>query len=482
MKVLVANRGEIACRVFQTLRRLNIRSVAIYTNPDADAPHTWMGDERVCIGEPSAYLDANAILEVARKTGASAIHPGYGFLAENAAFAEACFEAGIVFIGPSPEAIIAFGDKRAARQLAERTQVPVVPGAEICDTIKDAKSIASSIGYPVLVKAAGGGGGKGMRRVDSEEQIAEAFDSATREAKSAFNDGRLLIEKYVFPARHVEVQILGDGKDAVVVGDRECSLQRRYQKVIEEAPCRSISEETREGLYQSALALMRAVGYSGAGTAEFLVGPDGAHYFLEVNTRLQVEHPVTEMVTGIDLVKAQIEIAHGAPLPKISRQRGHALEARLNAEDAYNGYLPQSGEILMLDFPHLPFVRIDSGVKEGNEISPYYDSMIAKVIAWGETRSEATTRLIDALKEITLLGVITNQTFLIDILTKPFFEKNETYTTTVEAEEWAAPKPPDWIYPHVEGQLDDSRQKVNNTGDSDTFSPWQSLGGFRMGK
>ena len=483
MKVLVANRGEIACRVLKTLRQSGIPSVSVYTEPDAEAPHVWLADERQAIGEPRAYLDIQAILGAVKATGATAVHPGYGFLAENADFVRACEEAGVTFIGPSPEAMETFGDKRAARQVAVKAGVPVIPGAEACDTLEEARDVATAIGFPVLVKAAGGGGGKGIRRVDAPEALEEAFHSAAREAQAAFNDPRLLVEKYISPARHVEVQILGDGTDVVVVGDRECSLQRRYQKVIEEAPCAAVSDEERAALYDSARALICEVGYLGAGTVEFLVGPDGAHYFLEVNTRLQVEHPITEFVTGMDLVAAQLSLAHGGALPEVPPQRGHAMETRLNAEDAYNGYLPQSGEILMLEWPQLPFIRIDSGVAQGGSISPHYDSMIAKVISWGDTREEARARLIAALESLTLLGVTTNQSFLLDILKAPFFERGDTFTTTVEEETWSAPEvPPLAAFVGQRELQKPPRGAVRSGGNVDAFSPWDGLGSFRMGE
>jgi geranyl-CoA carboxylase alpha subunit len=482
MKVLVANRGEIACRVLRTLRERSIESVSVYSEVDAGNPHVWLADESVCIGEPRAYLDIEKVIEAAKQTSATAIHPGYGFLAENADFVAACEAAGIVFIGPSVAAMHAFADKRAARVLAMKHDVPVIDGAEVCDSPEVAKEMAQKVGYPVLLKASAGGGGKGMRKAFGPDDIADAYESASREGESAFGDGRLLLEKYIHPARHIEIQILGDGKNAMVVGERECSLQRRYQKVLEEAPAIFISEETRKALAESAIRLAEAVGYSGAGTVEFLVGPDGRHYFLEVNTRLQVEHPVSEMISGIDLVAAQIDLAHGGALPKTPMLRGHSIEARLNAEDAYGGYLPQSGDILMLDWPQWPHVRIDSGIVEGGEISPHYDSMIAKVIVWGETREVARTRLLAALKETTLLGVTTNQSFLIDLLEAPFFASGETYTSTVESETWTAPEVPEFVKTAAENA--GSAPATGPVGDSktDRYSPWASIGKFRMGQ
>jgi len=482
MKVLVANRGEIACRVLRTLRERSIASVSIYSEVDAGNPHVWLADESVCIGEPRAYLDIEKVIAAAKQTGATAIHPGYGFLAENPKLVAACDAASIVFIGPSVEAMHAFADKRAARILAIKNDVPVIEGAEACDSPEIARELAEKIGYPVLLKASAGGGGKGMRKVFGPDEIDDAYESATREGESAFGDGRLLLEKYIHPARHIEIQILGDGKNAMVVGERECSLQRRYQKVLEEAPATSISEKTRQGLVESAIKLTESVGYSGAGTVEFLVGPDGSYYFLEVNTRLQVEHPVSEMISGMDLVAAQIDLAHGGKLPDAPMLRGHSIEARLNAEDAYGGYLPQSGDILMLDWPQWPHVRIDSGIVEGGEISPHYDSMIAKVIVWGETREVARNRLLAALKETTLLGITTNQSFLIDLLEAPFFESGETYTTTVESETWTAPEVPDFARDVAENASTSAGSGPVGNSKADRFSPWESIGKFRMGQ
>ena len=481
MKVLIANRGEIACRVASTLRKLKIPSVAIYSDVDAGAPHVSMCDQSVNIGEPKAYLDIDKVLAAARETSATAIHPGYGFLAENAQFSKRCSEAGICFIGPSPEAIDAFGDKGAARKLAVENTVPVIPGAESCADADEAVSLAQEIGFPVLLKAAAGGGGKGMRQVSEVSEIAHAFDSASREAKASFGRGDMLLEKYIYPARHIEVQILGDGKDVAIVGDRECSLQRRYQKVVEEAPAASITDETREVIYSASRRLLCAVGYCGAATVEFLVGPDGAAYFLEVNTRLQVEHPVTELVHGIDLVAAQISLAHGGALPEIAPVRGHAIEVRLNAEDAYAGYLPQTGTLVGLNWPQLPNVRIDSGLLEGREISANYDSMVAKVIVWGETREDARLQLIHALEESVVLGVVTNQAFLLDILERPFFIDNDTFTTTLGEHEFPAPVLPEWLEEFAEKAAQGTRTIQAASGQGDTYSPWERLGTFRMG-
>ena len=482
MKVLIANRGEIACRVASTLRKLKIPSVAIYSDVDAGARHVLMCDESVGIGEPKAYLDIEKVLAVAAETSATAIHPGYGFLAENAEFSKRCQEAGIRFIGPSPEAIDAFGDKGKARRLAVENEVPVIPGAESCADAAQAKSLAESIGYPVLLKAAAGGGGKGMRQVSQADEVESAFESASREATASFGRGDMLLEKYIYPARHIEVQVLGNGSDVVIVGDRECSLQRRYQKVVEEAPAASITSETREVIYQASRRLLTAIGYSGAATVEFLVGPDGAAYFLEVNTRLQVEHPVTELVHGIDLVAAQISLAHGGALPEIKSPRGHAIEVRLNAEDPYAGYLPQTGPLLGLSWPQLPNVRIDSGLTEGRSITADYDSMVAKVIVWGETREDARLQMIHALEDSTVLGVVTNQSFLLDILEREFFVDGETYTTTLGENEFPSPELPEWLEEFAERQAQGHRSAQAVGGQGDAYSPWERLGTFRMGR
>jgi acetyl/propionyl-CoA carboxylase alpha subunit len=370
------------------------------------------------------------------------------------------------------------GDKREARRLAEESGVPVIPGERACDSTADARAAARRIGYPVLLKAAGGGGGKGMRLVGAERDLEEAFGAARREAGAAFADERLIVEKYVAPARHIEVQILGDGRDAVALGERECSLQRRYQKVIEEAPSCGIAAKTRKALLTAAVKLARAARYESAGTVEFLVdAAGGAHYFLEVNTRLQVEHPVTEAIAGLDLVRAQVEIARGGRLPKPPEQRGHAIEARLNAEDPYRGFLPASGRVLMLDWPSRPGVRIDSGLRDGMEITPFYDPLLAKLIAWGGSREEARRRLIGALRDMTLLGVTTNRTFLLQILERDFFIEGKTYTSTLESERWEEPQPPAAAIAAARRALATPLAASDDGGGhSDRYSPWNAGG------
>jgi len=484
-KVLVANRAEIAVRVCRTLGEMGIASVAVFSEADRGALHTRVADEVVCIGPPApsdSYLNIAAILEAARATGAEAIHPGYGFLSQSAAFARACKEAGVVFIGPSAESMELLGDKASSRRAAQRSGVPTIPGVEGVARVDDALREAGKIGYPVLLKAVGGGGGRGMRRAGDAAELRGAFDSARREAETAFADDRLFLEKLVDPARHVEIQILGDGADAIAIGERECSLQRRYQKVLEESPCSILSEKTRAAMEAAAVALARGARYAGAATVEFLLGPDGGFYFLEVNTRLQVEHPVTEMRSGLDLVRAQIEIAAGGPLPKKPALRGHAIEARLNAEDPYHGYLPQTGNVLLLEWPEGEGVRVDAGIQVGQAVHAHYDSLLAKVIAHGRDREEARRRLIAALESLALLGVTTNQAFLLELLEDKAFATGETYTHTLESREWPGP-------PTVADEAllaaavalhapSDSGGGRDGRDDVDKFSPWLRLGGW----
>ena len=471
MKVLVANRGEIACRILRTLRDLAIPSVAVHTEADRVALHVDLADEAAPI---SGYLDGAAIVAAARAHGATALHPGYGFLSQSAGFAEACAAAGIVFIGPSPEAMRRLGDKRASRRAAEECGVPVIPGASVVENEAEAARAAAPLGFPVLLKAAGGGGGKGMRRVDRAADLEEAVGAARREAEAAFADGRLLLEKLIAPARHVEVQVLGDGTDAVALGERDCSLQRRYQKVIEEAPAPGLSDATRRGLHEDAATLARHAGYASAGTVEFLVDPDGRRYFLEVNTRLQVEHPVTEMLLGLDIVAAQIDLARGGRLPRVPEPRGHAIEARVNAEDPYRGFMPSSGPILHLEMPQRPSVRVDAGLRQGMTIRPDFDPLLAKIIAWGQDREQARRRLIEALRETMILGIATNVAFLIQMLESEAFRRGEMHTTLIESTSWPEPPMPEdaavAARKALEGPAAPSGAQAD--GDSDRFSPW----------
>ncbi|HEV2105515.1 MAG TPA: biotin carboxylase N-terminal domain-containing protein, partial [Candidatus Eisenbacteria bacterium] len=417
-KVLIANRGEIVCRVAATLHELGIRAIAVYSEADRGALHTRVCDDAVAIGpaEPrGSYLNVDAILAAARDTGADAVHPGYGFLAENAAFAAAVEAAGLTFIGPTPAQIRAMGDKREARRLAAKAGVPIVPGAEGDDPDRLAAA-AGRLGYPVLVKAALGGGGKGMQVVADEAGLREAVDSARRLARSAFGDAAVYLEKRLERARHVEVQVLGDGQgNAVHMFERECSLQRRHQKVIEESPGPSVSVDQRVALTTAAVRLAEAVGYRGVGTVEMLVAEGGAHYFLEMNTRLQVEHPVTELVTGVDLVRAQLAVAATGALPFAQaalRHHGHAIEARVYAEDAARGFLPQAGTARRVRWPHGPFVRVDRGIEAGDAVGVHYDPLLAKLVVYGASRDAALARLAAALDATRVHGVITNLPFL----------------------------------------------------------------------
>ena len=448
-KVLIANRGEIAVRIARTLREMGIGVVAVYAEPDATALHVIHADEAVPIGgrEPAtSYLDIDRILWAARKSGAEAIHPGYGFLAENAEFARRVQEAGLVFIGPTPEAMEALGDKVQARRIARKAGVPVVPGTlEGLRSPEEGLRLAREIGFPVLLKAARGGGGKGMRVVRRPEDFAEAFRLASQEAASAFGDPTLFLEKYIEHPRHVEIQVLGDHHGGVIhLYERECSMQRRHQKIIEETPSPAIDEPTRRAMGEAAVALAREAGYTNAGTVEFMVDPEGRFYFLEVNTRLQVEHPITELTVGMDLVREQVRIASGARLSLAQgevRKSGHAIEARVYAEDPQNRFLPSPGRIHFLLEPGGPGIRVDSGVYPGYEIPVYYDPLIAKVIAYGRDREEARRRLVRALREYRIFGPVTNLLFLIDLLESPAFVEGSYDTWTVEAEEWEAPPP-----------------------------------------
>jgi acetyl/propionyl-CoA carboxylase alpha subunit len=479
MKVLVANRGEIACRILRTLGEMSIPSVAVFTEPDRDAPHVHLADEAEPLGAPERYLSPEALIGAASKSGATAIHPGYGFLSQSASFARACGAAGLVFIGPTPESMESLGDKRGSRATAERLGIPVIPGARAVDQLSTAEEAAEKLGYPVLLKAAGGGGGRGMRLVRDRGELKEAHEAARRESKASFADDRLILEKFISPARHVEVQVLGNGREAVSLGERECSLQRRYQKVIEEAPAPRIGTETRRVMEDAAVRLAREAGYRSAGTVEFLVAADGSFHFLEVNTRLQVEHPVTELITGIDIVRAQVEIAQGGSLPVPVAPRGHAIEARLNAEDPYRGFLPQSGPLRMLQLPQRPCVRIDAGIREGQLVTTHYDSLLAKIIAWGADREQARRRLVDTLRELSILGIATNQTFLVQVLESEPFITGETTTTTLESRVWPEPPVPVEIVSAARNWM--ASYAVSPGVRSPLASPWESLGGFRVG-
>jgi acetyl-CoA carboxylase, biotin carboxylase subunit len=417
-KLLVANRGEIALRIIRACHELGIKTVAVFSDADRNAPHVRYADEAYSIGPPPArdsYLAIEKLLDVARRSGAEAVHPGYGFLAERGTFARACFDAGLVFVGPHARAIEVMGDKQMARQTVKAAGVPVVPGTEPGLTDDELLLAASQIGYPLLVKAAAGGGGKGMRPVYEPERLPDALAAARREALAAFGDGTVYLEKMISEARHIEIQILADVHGRVIhLGERECSLQRRHQKLIEEAPSFVVDEEMRHKMGAVAVAAARSVDYVNAGTIEFLVDREKNFYFLEMNTRVQVEHPVTELVTGVDIVQEQLRIARGRKLrhrQKDIHMDGWAIECRINAEDPYNNYLPSTGTITTIRLPTGPGVRVDSGVYPGAEVTPYYDSMISKLVCFGETRGEAVLRMRRALEEYRIMGVKTNIPF-----------------------------------------------------------------------
>ncbi|MFI8718812.1 acetyl-CoA carboxylase biotin carboxylase subunit [Stenotrophomonas sp. NPDC077464] len=493
-KILIANRGEIACRVIATCQRLGIATVAVYSDADRDARHVRLADEAVAIGPAPAresYLRADAILDAARRTGAQAIHPGYGFLSENADFAQACAEAGIVFIGPSAAAIRAMGDKSAAKALMQQAGVPLTPGYH-GDAQDPAflREQADGIGYPVLIKASAGGGGKGMRKVEDSAAFTEALASCQREAQSAFGNAHVLVEKYVERPRHIEIQVFGDSHGNVVyLFERDCSVQRRHQKVLEEAPAPGMTPGRRAAMGKAAVDAARAVNYVGAGTVEFIAGPDGDFYFMEMNTRLQVEHPVTECITGTDLVEWQLRVASGAPLPLQQEQlriNGHALEARLYAEDADKGFLPSTGTLRHLRLPSgSAHVRVDAGVEQGDAITPFYDPMIAKLIVWDVDRDAALRRMQQALAECEVVGVTTNAAFLRRLVMTDSFANAKLDTALIEREQAAlAPHQGDtdpalWALAAVAAMATDAAAPVDAR---DPHSPWQARDGWRLGQ
>jgi acetyl-CoA carboxylase biotin carboxylase subunit len=442
-RVLVANRGEIAVRVIRALHELGIEAVAVYSTADAGALHTRLADRAVCIGPPSAtesYLKIPSVVAAAETTGCEAVHPGYGFLSENPDFVHACEDNDLVFIGPDADVMARMGDKvEAKRELAE-AGVPLVPGTESVDA-DGARRAAAEIGYPVLLKAAAGGGGKGMRVVASSAELDASFERASAEALAAFGDGSIYLEKLVSLARHVEVQVLCDADGGVLtLGERECSIQRRHQKLIEESPSPALDEPTREAMEHDVARACRAIGYLNAGTFEFLLAPDGSYYFIELNARLQVEHPVSELVTGIDIVREQVHIAAGANLHASGRapRRGHAIEMRLNAEDPARGFAPSPGVVERFKAPLGPGVRFDTYIEEGAVIPPYYDSLVAKLIVWDETRPFAIERSLRALSELELRGVATTRDVVAEILASEEFRSGTYSTSFLEEKELAA--------------------------------------------
>ncbi len=497
-KILIANRGEIAVRIFRACRELGIATVAVYSEADRRALHVRLADEAISIGPAPAagsYLNIASIIQAAIECGAQAVHPGYGFLSENPDFAQAVQDAGLVFIGPSPQAIQSMGNKAEARARMQAAGVQVVPGYQGPDDEFSLKSAAAEIGFPILVKAAAGGGGKGMRVVRQPNDLFEAIGAARREALHTFGDGHLILERYVPKAHHIEFQVLADQHGNILhLFERECSLQRRHQKIIEETPSSLLDEALRVEMGAAAVAAARAVGYENAGTVEFILDPEQhAFYFLEMNTRLQVEHPVTEFVTGLDIVQWQIRIAAGERLPFQQAdlgQRGHAIEARLYAEDPANDFLPATGPLLQIVEPMGPGVRVDSGFTSGDEITIHYDALLAKVITFAADRPSAIRKLQTALQETILLGVTTNWQFLQAVLADPDFLNGSFYTTWIEEhyDNWKPPLcdlPPEVLVAAALTQFqpdERSLRTIQGLPERDAYSPWKFANGYRTGE
>jgi 3-methylcrotonyl-CoA carboxylase alpha subunit len=486
-KVLIANRGEIACRVARTARRLGLRTVAVYADADRDALHVRVADEARRV---EGYLDIPAVIAAARDSGAEAIHPGYGFLSENAEFAAACRAAGVVFVGPTPEAIAAMGDKAAAKRLMEKAGVPLVPGyhGEAQD-LKTLEKEAARVGFPILIKPSAGGGGKGMHIVKSKGEFAAALEASKREAKSSFGDDRVLIERYLERPRHIEVQVFGDTQGNVVhLFERDCSVQRRHQKILEEAPAPNFARKSE--IAAAAVAAAKAIGYTGAGTVEFIAEQDGRFYFMEMNTRLQVEHPVTEMITGLDLVEWQLRVAAGQALPLAQNdiaQRGHAFEARIYAEDPERGFLPSTGRIVHLGFPSEGArIRVDTGVQSGAEITPWFDPMIAKLVVHGSTRASALARLRHALAQVEIAGVTTNVAFLRRVTASAAFDSAELDTGLIERnkeelfrrQELKSELLAAAAFAELAEEERAARERAAASGDP--HSPWHRVDGWRL--
>ncbi len=498
-KIMIANRGEIAVRVIKACREMGIGSVAVYSEADAASLHVRLADEAVPVGPPPAaesYLDMERILEAARATGAEAIHPGYGFLSENAAFARLCEDRGIVFIGPNSRALELVGDKVRARQTMEKAGIPTVPGmTSVSTSLDEIRAAARALGYPVIVKASAGGGGKGMRIVSDEDGLVPALEAGRREAKSAFGDDSVYLEKFIEEPRHVEFQVLADDRGHTVhLFERECSIQRRHQKIVEETPSPALDPELRARMGETAVRAMRAAGYNNAGTVEFLLDRDRRFYFLEVNARLQVEHPVTELTTGVDLVRQQILIASGTGLTLRQEnllQRGHAVECRIYAEDPKMNFLPSAGRIVLLREPKGPGIRFDSGIYEGVEVPVYYDPILAKLIVWAEDREAACRRMSAALDDCVILGIHTTAGFLKDVVNHPEFRAGRATTSFIGKffSSWGM------------GEGEDDRQRLAlaaaafdgltrttraaglsvRGGKMEIETPWTTLGGWRAG-
>jgi acetyl-CoA carboxylase biotin carboxylase subunit len=496
-KILIANRGEIAVRIIKACQEMGISTVAVFSDADRLSLHVQTADEAIGIGPPPAvdsYLDMDRIIQAAQKTGAEAIHPGYGFLAENAAFARRCEKEKIVFIGPNSDALELVGDKVRSRQTMEKVDIPIIPGMK--GIVKDISAInieAQKIGYPVMIKASAGGGGKGMRVVFDEKELTPALEAGMREAKSAFGDESVYLEKYIEEPRHVEFQVLADNHGNVVhLFERECSIQRRHQKIVEETPSQALDPELRARMGETARKVMQVSGYNNAGTVEFLLDKDKNFFFLEVNARLQVEHPVTELTTGTDLVHLQIKIAAGEKLPfkqEDLEQKGHAIECRIYAEDPHNGFLPSSGKILYFKEPQGPGVRHDCGIYSGWDVPIYYDPILAKLIVWAENRESACQRMIKALDDYVILGVQTSIRFLRDLIGHPQFRKGETITSFIQDHfaDWTGEKDSEEMQTlALLAAAFDSMQEISSGRGSQTekkevYSPWLSLGKWRIG-
>ncbi len=496
-KILVANRGEIAVRVIRACRELGIATIAVYSQADSESLHVQMADEARCIGPPApqeSYLSMEAILATASQTGAQAIHPGYGFLAENAAFARRCEQEGLIFIGPDSRALSLVGDKVASRVAMSQAGIPIIPGMR--EKGRDSSHImaeAEKIGYPVLLKASAGGGGKGMRVIDAPEELVQAVEGGMREAKGAFGDESVYVEKYLPVARHVEFQVLADRHgNAVHLFERECSIQRRHQKIVEETPCVALDDGLRAEMAEAALAVIEASKYTNAGTVEFLLDDEGDFYFLEVNARLQVEHPITELTTGVDLVKQQIMIAAGGKLPfrqKDIDRRGHAIECRIYAEDAANGFMPSSGRVLFLRQPGGPGVRHDCGIYSGCQVPVHYDPILSKVITWGADREEARRRMLSALSETVILGIQTTVGFLQDIIAHPEFVAGNTHTDFLKTHilPWKQEVGGELLEAvllaaAVDAQSQSSAPSRMHSGRIEKPNPWRMGQGWRLGK
>jgi len=495
-KILIANRGEIACRIIRTAHRLGISTVAVYSEADADARHVRLAGEAVLIGPAApreSYLVISRMIAAAQQTGAQAIHPGSGFLSENPDFADACAACGITFIGPPAAAIRAMGSKSTAKALMAQAGIPLAPGYH-GDNQEPVflREQARQIGYPVLIKASAGGGGKGMRRVDCAEDFEMALASCQREAGAAFGETRVLVEKYLTPSRHIEIQVFGDTHDNYIhLFERDCSVQRRHQKVLEEAPAPGMTPERRAAMGRAAVDAAKIVGYAGAGTVEFIAGPDGVFYFMEMNTRLQIEHPITEMITGLDLVEWQLRVASGEPLPLAQEQlqiHGHALEARIYAEDPAKGFLPSTGKLAHLAPPEENLhVRVDTGVEEGDEISPFYDPMIAKLIVWDTNREQTLARMLQALAQYRIVGVANNIDFLSRLVASPAFAQADLDTGLIEREREflfpaATPAPRDAFLVAALATLlrEEARAAKEASAHTDPCSPWHWRDGWRL--